>query len=75
MATDSFYAIAVDPAHPTYVFAGRNGPKVYRSADSGASWSDVSSGIVNYGPNCGVNPDPRRSSAETAQIQAPNPRK
>jgi ligand-binding sensor domain-containing protein len=42
-------AIAVDPAHPTYVLAGI-GNRIFRTTDSGGSWTEFSTGIVTYGP-------------------------
>src|SRR5207248_1736068 len=36
---------ATGPGHFTYVFAGTQGGHVYRSADKGMTWTDVSTGL------------------------------
>jgi photosystem II stability/assembly factor-like uncharacterized protein len=41
------WAIAVDPRNGQTVYAGLGGGGVYRSTDSGASWSPVNAGLAN----------------------------
>ena len=39
-------AIAVDPTNPSVMYAGTGSSQVYRTADSGASWTDVSGNMT-----------------------------
>jgi hypothetical protein len=51
-------AIALDPSHPGTVYAGTLWGYVFKSTDSGASWTSTSSGLAGAGPS-GVHPTSR----------------
>jgi len=41
------YAVAVAPSSPNVVYAGTSGGGVFRSADRGATWSQINDGLTN----------------------------
>ena len=41
------FALAIDPATPSTLYAGTDGGGVYKSASGGASWSAVNSSLTN----------------------------
>jgi len=43
------YALAIDPATPSTLYAGSGGGGVFRSLNGGSSWSAVNTGLTSTG--------------------------
>jgi len=40
------YALGVDPNNPNIVYAGTNGPGVFKTTNGGQTWSEINNGLV-----------------------------
>ena len=46
--TDTYvFALAIDPATPSTLYAGTDGGGVFKSTNGGAAWSAVNTGLTN----------------------------
>ena len=63
-------ALAIHPATPTVVYAGTDGGGVFKTVNSGASWSAVNSGLTDLNlKTLAINPVTPATILSGAQVQ------